>query len=136
LALALCCTLAWLGIPASTRATAANDGGHEDIRLELSPRICTLGVHDRQCEARVHASWHAPHEESLCLVIVGRPEIKQCWEKCSDGVTTIELVFADDLVFQLKDRDLQQVLASEALRVIREAIQFRHKRRQPWNVFD
>ena len=69
-------------------------------------------------------------------MIVGRPEIKQCWENYSEGVATIELVFADDLVFQLKDLDLQQVLASEALRVIREAIQYRHKRRQPWNVFD
>ena len=136
LALALCCAIAWLGLPLRTVATAAIDAGYEDIRLELSPRICTLGLHDRQCEARVHASWHAPHEESLCLVIVGRPEIKQCWEKYTAGVATIELVFADDLVFQLKDLDLQQVLASEALRVIREAIQYRHKRRQPWNVFD
>jgi hypothetical protein len=28
------------------------------------------------------------------------------------------------------------VLASEALRVIREAIRYRRKRRQPWNIFD
>ena len=31
---------------------------------------------------------------------------------------------------------LQQILASEVLRVIKEAILYRHKRRQPWNIFD
>jgi hypothetical protein len=40
------------------------------------------------------------------------------------------------MVFELKDTDLQRVLAAETLRVIREAIHYRHKRRQPWNVFD
>jgi uncharacterized membrane protein len=122
--------------PPRSEATIGTEPAGEEIRLELSPRICTLGLHDRQCEARVLASWRSPHEQSLCLVIVGRPEIKQCWEKYSEGVATLELVFADDLVFQLKDPELQHVLASEALRVIREAIQYRHKRRQPWNVFD
>jgi hypothetical protein len=46
------------------------------------------------------------------------------------------LVFTDDLIFQLKDLDLRRVLASEALRVIKAAIHYRHKRRQPWNLFD
>jgi hypothetical protein len=36
----------------------------------------------------------------------------------------------------LRDLELRNVLASEALRVIREAIRYRHKRRQPWNIFD
>jgi len=40
------------------------------------------------------------------------------------------------VVFQLRDVSLEHVLASEALRVIREAIQYRHRRRQPWNIFD
>jgi Protein of unknown function (DUF3019) len=107
-----------------------------DIRLELSPRICTLAVTDKQCQTRVSAKWRSPREESLCLVILDRPEVKRCWEKYSEGTYSIELVFAEDLVFQLRDLDLRNVLASEALRVIREAIRYRHKRRQPWNIFD
>jgi hypothetical protein len=67
---------------------------------------------------------------------VDRPDIKRCWENYAEGTYSIELVFADDLVFQLKDIQLQHVLASEALRVIREAMRYRHKRRQPWNIFD
>ena len=78
----------------------------------------------------------ASHEESLCLVILARPEVKHCWEHYAAGNYTIELTFTEDLVFQLRDVSLEQVLASEALRVIREAIQYRHKRRQPWNIFD
>jgi hypothetical protein len=118
-----------------TNAGAAGDAG-EDIRLELSPRVCTLAVNDKQCETRVNAKWKSPHEESLCLVIVNRPEVKRCWENYSQGTYSIELTFNDDLTFQLKDVELRHVLASEALRVIREAIHYRHKRREPWNIFD
>jgi hypothetical protein len=114
-------------------ALSATDG---DIRLELSPRICTLAATDKQCETRVSAKWQSTREESLCLVILDRPEVKRCWENYSEGTYSIQLVFAEDLVFQLRDLDLRNVLASQALRVIREAIRYRHKRRQPWNIFD
>jgi hypothetical protein len=119
-----------------TSAAAATDPAGNDIRLELSPRICMLAIDDTQCETWVHARWRSPHEESLCLVIVDRPDIKRCWENYSEGTYNIELVFAEDVIFQLKDLDLRRVLASEALRVIRAAIHYRHKRRQPWNLFD
>ena len=121
---------------AQTSAAAATDPAGDDIRLELSPRICMLAIDDKQCETWVHARWRSPHEESLCLVIVDRPDIKRCWENYSEGTYNIELVFAEDVIFQLKDLDLRRVLASEALRVIRAAIHYRHKRRQPWNLFD
>ncbi len=133
---ALAGLLAYLALTPQTGASAALEPTSADIRLELSPRICTLGVKDQQCEARVQATWHSPTEESLCLVIEGRPEVKQCWENYVAGTYTIELVFNDDLLFELKDLELQRVLAAETLRVIREAIHYRHKRRQPWNVFD
>jgi len=127
------CVFATLMMVAKERAEAA---AGDDIRLELHPRICTLSARDKQCESRVQAKWQAPRQESLCLVIVDRPEIKRCWENYSEGVYSIELVFAEDVVFQLKDPELQHVLASEALRVIREAVRYRHKRREPWNIFD
>jgi hypothetical protein len=132
--------LGWLvyGLGSLTRSQAggAIDGPDEDIRLTLSPRVCTLALNDKQCETQVHASWQAAHEESLCLVILERPNVKRCWEHFSQGIYNIELVFAEDVVFQLKDLDLQRVLASEVLRVIREAIRYRHRRREPWNIFD
>jgi hypothetical protein len=133
--LALGCALVHLFVPLRAEA-AILEPAQGGIQLELSPRICTLGSHDTQCQTRVQASWHSPREESLCLVIVDRPEVKQCWERYAQGTYTIELVFSDDVTFQLKDPELQHVLASQAIRVIREAMQFRHKRRQPWNVFD
>jgi Protein of unknown function (DUF3019) len=117
-------------------ASAGTDAAPENIQLVLSPRICTLSANDKQCDTRVRATWQSPRSESLCLVIVDRPEVKRCWENYSEGTYTVELTFTDDLVFQLKDLELQNVLASEALRVIREAIRYRHKRREPWNIFD
>jgi hypothetical protein len=108
----------------------------EDIHLEISPRICTLTGSDKQCSIPVHAQWRSKHDESLCLVILEHREIQRCWEHYSAGTYTVDLVFSQDVVFQLRDVSLEHVLASEALRVIREAIQYRHRRRQPWNIFD
>jgi hypothetical protein len=106
------------------------------IQLELSPRICSLAAGDKQCETTVHASWRAPRDESLCLIVLNRPEIKRCWERFSEGSYSIELTFDEDLVFELRDPSLERTLAAETLRVIREAVQYRHKRREPWNIFD
>jgi Protein of unknown function (DUF3019) len=107
-----------------------------DIHLELTPRVCTLAPGDERCDTKVQASWKAARDESLCLVIADRPDVKRCWEHYSAGTYSIQLVFSQDLVFQLRNLDLQQVLASEVLRVIREAIRYRHRRRDPWNIFD
>jgi hypothetical protein len=125
-----------LGLLSLLHTNAASGAERNDIQLELSPRICTLTMKDTQCDTVVRATWRSPRDESLCLIIVGHSDVKHCWEKYSEGSYSIELIFSTDLVFQLRDLDLQQVLASEVLRVIREAIHYRHKRREPWNVFD
>jgi hypothetical protein len=117
-------------------AAGANDVPGQAIRFDISPRLCTLAARDKQCDTVVHVSWSSPHEESLCLVLIGRPEIKRCWEYYAAGTYSLELVFAQDLTFQLRDPTLQNILASAVLRVIREALEYRHRRRQPWNVFD
>ena len=44
-------------------------------------------------------------DESLCLVIVGRPDIKRCWENFSEGVYNMELAFDKDLIVELRDSD-------------------------------
>jgi len=125
------------GALASARgAAAAAAGSASGIQLNLSPRVCTLTSHDRQCETQVHAEWRSPHPESLCLLILGRPEIRRCWEREQAGAYSIDLVFADDLTVELREADLQHILASETLRVIREAVNYRHRRRQPWSIFD
>ena len=126
--------LTW-GLGSAAAVAAPNPDAGDNIHLELSPRICTLASSDKQCKTEVHAQWSAPREESLCLVIVDRPDVKRCWEHYSQGTYSIDLTFVDDVTFQLRDADLQSVLASEVLRVIREALHYRHKRREPWNVF-
>jgi hypothetical protein len=117
-------------------AHPASGPSAEDLHLEISPRICTLTGNDKQCSTPVRAHWRSNHDESLCLVVLEHPEVRRCWEHYSAGTYTINLEFAQDVVFQLRDVSLEHVLASEALRVIREAIQYRHRRRQPWNIFD
>ncbi|HEY6622004.1 MAG TPA: DUF3019 domain-containing protein [Steroidobacteraceae bacterium] len=106
------------------------------IQLEIRPQVCTLAASETQCSTTVHAKWRSPREESLCLVILGRTDVKRCWEHYSEGSYSIELVFSEDLLFELKDSRLETVLASEALRIIREALRYRHRRRAPWNIFE
>lgn len=119
----------------STANAAATIVRHGAIKLELRPRICTLSARDEQCATVVNARWRSPQDESLCLVIVGHPDIKRCWENYSKGVYTVELAFSEDLVVELRDPQLQRMLVAEAVKVIREALRLRHKRRQPWNIF-
>jgi len=104
------------------------------VQLDVKPRICTLAAGDDRCETTVRANWKSSRDESLCLVIAGRPEIKRCWEQYSAGSYRIELAFDQDLIVQLKDPQLEHVIAATAITIIREALQLRRKRRQPWNI--
>jgi hypothetical protein len=61
--------------------------------------------------------------------------VQRCWENYSRGVYSIELAFNEDLVVELRDPQLETVLASQAVTVIREALKLRRKRHQPWNIF-
>ena len=114
------------------RAAAADEPA---IELKVRPRVCTLSSTDQLCETTVRAEWRAAQDESLCLVIVGRADVKRCWESYTQGRYSIELAFAEDLFVELRDVKLERVLASQAITVIREALQLRRKRKQPWNLF-
>jgi hypothetical protein len=82
----------------------------------------------------VTAQWRSPRDESLCLFIVDHPQVRQCWEQHSEGVYSVRLEFNRDLLVQLRDPQLQTVLAAEAIAVIKEALRLRRKRRQPWDI--
>jgi hypothetical protein len=125
---------ALLSAIASGGAVAASDAPSDAIKLELTPRICTLPAGDESCDTVVTAQWRAPRDESLCLLIVGQPQVRRCWENHAEGVYTVRLVFNQDLLVELRDMQLQKVLASEAIAVIREALRLRRKRRQPWDI--
>jgi hypothetical protein len=125
---------ALLSLMASAGARPAASTDPSDIRLELSPRICTLSADDENCDTMVTAQWRSAKDESLCLLIVGQPQVRQCWENHSEGVYTVRLLFNQDLLVELRDLELQKVLASETIAVIKEALRLRRKRRQPWDI--
>jgi hypothetical protein len=60
----------------------------------------------------------------------------RCWEDASEGAYELELRATDDVTFELRDRAQHQLLAAAILRVVRETNRYRHRRREPWNVFD
>ena len=103
------------------------------VDLKVRPRVCTLAGDAASCHTTVHAQWRSPRNESLCLLIVDRPDVRQCWEDHKHGVYSVEISFSADLVVELRDTELNRVLALRAIAVIRQAL--RHKRRPPWNIF-
>jgi hypothetical protein len=115
----------------------ASAGGADQnaIQLQVRPRVCTLSAQDDTCDTVVKAKWRSPEDQSLCLLIVGHPQVRQCWERHSEGEYSIELAFSEDLVVELRDPQLHTVLASSAVSVIKEALRLRRKRRQPWSIF-
>jgi len=128
----LIATCVLTGVLARTANAAADPT--DSISLELSPRVCTLSAGQENCDTVVTARWRAPRDESLCLLIVGQPQVRQCWENHAEGVYTVRLLFDRDLLVQLRDLELQNVLASETIAVIKEALRLRRKRRQPWDI--
>lgn len=104
------------------------------IQFDVRPRVCTLSGKETQCETPIRAAWRSSKKESLCLVVANNPDVKRCWENFNKGTYSIDLVFADDLLIELRDTQLQTVLTSRAIKVIREALEYRRKRRQPWNI--
>jgi hypothetical protein len=116
-------------------AAAAGDASRPLVQLKVRPRVCTLAGDDTTCNTTVHAQWRSPRNESLCLLIVDRPHVRQCWEGHKEGVYSVEVSFSEDLVVELRDPELDRVLASQAIAVIRQALQLRHRRRPPWNIF-
>jgi Protein of unknown function (DUF3019) len=114
-------------------AAAAEDASRPPVDLKVRPRVCTLTGENTSCNTTVHAEWRSPRNESLCLLIVDRPDVRQCWEDHKQGVYSVEISFSADLVVELRDTELDRVLASRAIAVIRQAL--RHKRRPPWNIF-
>jgi hypothetical protein len=121
-------------IAAPASATMAPAPLPQDIELRVQPRVCTLTTGQEKCATTVRAHWRSKQHESLCLVIAGRPEVRRCWEEFAQGEYSIELEFDQNLTVELRDPELQQVLASQTIAVIKEALQLRRKRRQPWNL--
>jgi hypothetical protein len=116
-------------------AALAADASRPRIELKVRPRVCTLSDEDTTCNTTVRAQWRSSRNESLCLLIVDRPQVRQCWENHQQGVYSVEISFSEDLVVELRDAELDRVLASQAVAVIRRALQLRHRRRPPWNIF-
>lgn len=115
-------------------AALAADASRPRVELKLRPRVCTLSEEETTCNTTVHAQWRSSRNESLCLLIVDRPQVRQCWEDHKEGVYSVEVSFSDDLVVELRDTEVDRVLASQAIAVIRQALRLRHRRRAPWNI--
>ena len=116
-------------------AALAADASRPRVELKLRPRVCTLSEEETTCNTTVRAQWRSSRNESLCLLIVDRPQVRRCWEDHKEGVYSVEVSFSDDLVVELRDAEADRVLASQAIAVIRQALHLRHRRRPPWNIF-
>jgi Protein of unknown function (DUF3019) len=95
-----------------------------------------MAADDKQCKTKVRAAWRSGHQISVCLMVVDRPDLRHCWEHASEGSVSVELLAAEDVTFRLEDADRPQVLLSDVMHVVRESVRYRHRRRQPWSLFE
>lgn len=127
-----CLFCLWLLSPFDARS----DNPADPVQLELSPRICTMAADDKECRTQVRAVWHAGHAISVCLIVVDRPALKHCWEHVSEGSISLDVLASQDVAFRLEDAERRQVLFSDVMHVVRESVRYRHRRRQPWSLFE
>lgn len=121
-----------ISVPFAARTSDAPNG----VELDLRPRVCTMAAGDKQCRAQVLVSWRSAPPRALCLTVADRPELNHCWDAASEGNITVEVRAAADVAFQLQTADRPPVVASNVLRVVRESIQYRPRRRAPWSLFE
>ena len=69
------------------------------------------------------------------MSIQDRPEVSECWENHTKGKHQVNITFDRDLIVELRDYAEQQVLVSAVVKVVREIVSLRRKRRQPWDLF-
>lgn len=103
--------------------------------MDIKPRLCTLGEGDTHCRTPVHVVWNAEQEQNACVDFQLFPEVTQCWQDSRSGEVHVELEFDEDLIVSLRDRDSNNILLERTITLVREAVRYRRKRRQPWNIF-
>jgi hypothetical protein len=105
------------------------------VELTLQPKLCVLTAAETVCRDQIKINWRAGLERSLCLYQGGQAEPLNCWQQSRSGSYISSVTTKTNIQFQLMDASGQQVLATQAFKVIADAKRYRRRRRNPWSFF-
>lgn len=103
--------------------------------LHLQPSVCALAENQTLCQQMVDIQWRTDNPLALCLFVERQGQPLECWQAQERGEFRYRVNTDESLVFQLRSRPDEELLASEIFEVIREYTEYRSRRRKPWNFF-
>lgn len=103
--------------------------------MRLQPSVCALVEDQALCRETIDIHWRTEDPLALCLFIDRQHQPLECWQGTQKGEFEYQAETDEQLVFQLRDRRRNDLLASEIFEVIREQSEYRSRRRKPWNFF-
>jgi len=106
-----------------------------DVELRLSPSVCALSDDQPNCRETLELSWESDSPEVLCLFLKQQEQPLECWQTRQTGDFQYRAETDQNLVFQLRRRPGNELVASAVFEVIREHTEYRSRRRKPWNFF-
>lgn len=115
----------------------ANEGPNESVNgLFLNPKSCVITKRHPYCDQKISVFWSLEKPLNVCLFLT--PQNKQGLAACSsDRIihnTTVWLNTQEDVAFELRVNNSDDVLYSELFKVYR-AVLTRRKRRNPWSFY-
>ncbi len=105
------------------------------IELWIKPSLCIISKEDELCMDQITINWQANHLQSLCLFQSGTEQPLFCWNDEDNGLFLQEVNTKTNLTFQLRQQGDNSLLASQVFQVLKEYIEYRRRRRNPWNFF-
>lgn len=106
-----------------------------EVDLRLRPSVCALSDDQQLCQDTVEVSWQSDTPQVLCLFLEQQDQPLECWQTRQQGEFRYRANTDQNLVFQLRRRQGNELLASAVFEVLREHTEYRSRRRKPWNFF-
>ena len=135
--IALLVVISFIGfIPNSTaqEKTAITD----KIEFKVQPQQCVTLRQGRDCFATITMQWQKSTEQSLCLYQINKKQTDnkqqlRCWKKSQQGQMILEFESSDNLIYQLRTQQGDQLVAETEV-----VVSWLHKnttRRRRWRLF-
>lgn len=124
---------AWLFI--SLISNAAYGNNQDSVEFTLQPRLCVISHKQSSCKDRIKIRWLAREIQSLCLHREDWAPAIRCWEQQQKGAHQYDIDSDQNVIFLLKSLAKDELLAQAIFEVIKEELQYRRRRRNPWSFF-
>lgn len=115
--------------------TLAADDVLPMIQFSIKPRLCVLSEGESLCRDELEIKWESPAPRSLCLYRSDQASALECWENKHIGEHRVSVSAANNIDFQLKHMEDQDLLVTEAFEVVQDNSKFRRRRRNAWSFF-